>query len=280
MNPVQVIVGPPGSGKSTYCSGISQICAQMNREVAIINLDPCNESMSYDPAIDVMDLINLEDVMESLNLGPNGGMLYCIQFMLDNIDWLEQRIIQHAGKLILMDCPGQIELYSQDGPLKKLLKGLEKECNLRVVIVNLVDSNLCGQPSTFISATLVSLSIMTNLEFPQINVLSKIDTLKNYYSSLRFNLDFYTNLNEISRLINDSDTESNDKYSRIGARICEVLEDFSLVSYHPFSIEDKELVLSILRQVDRASGCGFVYSETFDEAMNTQRIQSIVEKYS
>lgn len=280
MNPVQVIVGPPGSGKSTYCHGISQICTQMNREVVIINLDPCNDSMSYEANIDVMDLIRLEDAMDSLDLGPNGGMLYCINFILDNITWLKERIQQYAGKLILMDCPGQIELYSQDGPLKKLLKTLEKECDLRIVIVNLVDSNVCGQPSTFISATLVSLSIMTNLEFPQINILSKIDTLKNFYESLKFNLDFYTNVNEISRLVDDSDVKANNKFSRIGSRICEVLEDFSLVSYHPFSIEDKELVLEILRQVDRASGCGFLYTESITEAMNTHRIQSIVEKYT
>jgi Conserved hypothetical ATP binding protein len=42
---------------------------------AQVNLDPAAESFEYDVAFDVRDLITLSDVMEELELGPNGGLV-------------------------------------------------------------------------------------------------------------------------------------------------------------------------------------------------------------
>ena len=36
------------------------------------NLDPAAESFDYSLAFDIRDLISVEDVMEELDLGPNG----------------------------------------------------------------------------------------------------------------------------------------------------------------------------------------------------------------
>lgn len=38
--------------------------------------------------IDIRDLITLDDVMEELCLGPNGGLVYCMEYLIENIDWL------------------------------------------------------------------------------------------------------------------------------------------------------------------------------------------------
>ena len=43
----QVIVGPPGSGKTTYCNGMQQYLRLIGRECFVVNLDPANEY--YDP---------------------------------------------------------------------------------------------------------------------------------------------------------------------------------------------------------------------------------------
>jgi hypothetical protein len=43
----------------------------------------------------VQDLISLEDVMQEFKLGPNGSMIYCMEFLEANIDWLVEKIKQH-----------------------------------------------------------------------------------------------------------------------------------------------------------------------------------------
>jgi GPN-loop GTPase len=40
-----------------------------------VNLDPAAEAFEYEVAFDVRDLITLSDVMEELELGPNGGLV-------------------------------------------------------------------------------------------------------------------------------------------------------------------------------------------------------------
>lgn len=58
----QVVVGPPGSGKTTYCLGMFQYLKAIGRDAAIINLDPANhgEGVPYTPEVDIEDLVSLE----------------------------------------------------------------------------------------------------------------------------------------------------------------------------------------------------------------------------
>lgn len=46
----------------------------------------------YKCNINITELITLEEVMEEYNLGPNGGLLFCMEFLLKNIQWLFDRL--------------------------------------------------------------------------------------------------------------------------------------------------------------------------------------------
>lgn len=66
----QLVVGPPGSGKSTYCHGMQQLMSAIKRQPCyIVNLDPANDRLPYDCAVDVFELVRLRDVMEQEGLG-------------------------------------------------------------------------------------------------------------------------------------------------------------------------------------------------------------------
>ncbi len=80
----QIVIGPPGAGKTTYCDAMSQFLRALGRRVSIVNLDPANELTPYQADVDVMDLVNLEEVMEQFRLGPNGALLYCMEFLEEN----------------------------------------------------------------------------------------------------------------------------------------------------------------------------------------------------
>ena len=56
----QVVVGPPGSGKTTYCHGMNMFVAELGRKCHIVNLDFANDILPYTPSVDVRDLVSLQ----------------------------------------------------------------------------------------------------------------------------------------------------------------------------------------------------------------------------
>lgn len=62
----------------------------------------------------VADLISLEDAMDELELGPNGGLMYCMEYLLDNMDWLKDELDKFDDdEYIIFDCPGQVPHKNQ-----------------------------------------------------------------------------------------------------------------------------------------------------------------------
>ena len=108
----QLVIGPAGSGKSTYSMAIYEHCCAERRTVHVINLDPAAEHFKYPVSIDIRDLISLDDCTEELKLGPNGGLIFCMEYLMENIEWLEKQIGAYEDDYLIIDCPGQIELYT------------------------------------------------------------------------------------------------------------------------------------------------------------------------
>lgn len=127
----QAVIGPPGSGKTTYCLGMSEFLRALGRRVAVVNLDPANEGLPYECAVDVGELVGLGDVMEALRLGPNGGLLYCMEYLEANLDWLRAKLDPLRGHYFLFDCPGQVELCTHHGALRSIFSQMA-QWDLRV----------------------------------------------------------------------------------------------------------------------------------------------------
>jgi len=131
----QLVIGAPGSGKSTYCAGMKQFLTAVGRKVSVVNLDPANHVLPYPCDVNMAELITLEDVMTSLGLGPNGGLLYCMDYLQTNIEWLHHKLDQLLeDHYIVFDCPGQVELYTHNNSVKRITKELMK-WNIRVSVM-------------------------------------------------------------------------------------------------------------------------------------------------
>lgn len=74
-----LVTGPAGAGKSTFCASLITHAQSLGRTVHLFNLDPAADKFEYPPSIDIKDLVSLEDVMDELQLGPNGGLIYCFE---------------------------------------------------------------------------------------------------------------------------------------------------------------------------------------------------------
>lgn len=173
----QIVLGPAGSGKSTYCASMVKHGEASKRRIEVVNLDPAAEQFSYNPAVDVRELIDINDVMEELDYGPNGGLIYCMEYIIENKEWLVEKLCDQDDDYLLFDVPGQIELFTHFNIIAKLCQLLQ-DLNFRICGVYCLDSQFITDISKFISGTFTALSTQINLEIPFFNVLTKIDLLE------------------------------------------------------------------------------------------------------
>ena len=136
---------------------LTQFFSALKRGVHIVNLDPANERVPYPCDISLSDLISVSDVMAELDLGPNGAMLYCMEYLEHNIDWLESRLAALEHDYVLFDLPGQVELSTNHPSLQRILERLQKQ-DWRVEFEVLQgsgrwESPLMGWASTYVLAS-------------------------------------------------------------------------------------------------------------------------------
>lgn len=266
----QVVIGPPGSGKTTYCHGMQQFLTSIKREVAIVNMDPANDILPYTSDIDIAELISLDDVMTNLKLGPNGGLVYCMEYLEQNLDWLKTKLEGLGDKYILFDFPGQVELFTHHNSVKNILEQLTS-WDLRLTAVHLVDSHYCTDPGKFVAVLLTSLNTMLQLSLPHVNVLSKVDLIEKH-GKLAFNPDFYTDVLDLNYLLGMlQDDPWLQKYKKLNEALVGIVEDYSLVTFNPLSVENKESMLRLLQSVDKCNG--YVFG-TLEEDRSLQSLMS------
>lgn len=51
-------------------------------------------------------------ILSLTGLGPNGGLVYCLEYLISHMDWLMDQIADYTDDYLIIDCPGQIELYT------------------------------------------------------------------------------------------------------------------------------------------------------------------------
>ncbi|XP_058805359.1 GPN-loop GTPase 2-like [Phymastichus coffea] len=260
----QLVIGPPGSGKTTYCTEMGKFLESLGRKVAIINIDPANENMGYKPAVDVSELVKHEEVMKTLKLGPNGALVYCIEFLEKNIEWLIRKVLNFKNHYVLIDCPGQVELYTHHESMNKITEKLSTNL-VRLCCVNLMDSHHCSDPGKYLSSLMVCTITMLQLGLPHVNVMTKLDDMKRFKDKLDFNIDFYTdvlNLDYLLERLNEDNVVP--QYVKLNEALISLVQDYSLVTFVPLDISNKTLLLNVKNAVDKANGYIFGGNEPQD----------------
>ncbi|KAI9777643.1 MAG: ATP binding protein [Peltula sp. TS41687] len=280
-----VVMGPAGAGKTTFCSALIQHIRLNKRSCFYVNLDPAAEEFDYEPDLDIKDLISLEDVMEEVGLGPNGGLIYCFEFLLENLDFLTEALDPLTEEyLIIIDMPGQIELYTHIPILPSLVRHLTRTgaLGINLCAAYLLEATFVVDRAKFFAGTLSAMSAMIMLEIPHINVLSKVDLVKDTMGKKelrRF-------INPSRSLLDDGEEEGEGpeedvadvdmagdtprrrhdeddparpsnvmrgaSFKRLNQAVAQLIDDFSMVSFLQLDAQEEDSVGAILSYIDDA----------------------------
>lgn len=211
--------------------------------------------------------------MEEMGLGPNGGLIYCFEFLMENLDFLTEALESLSEEyLIIFDMPGQIELYTHIPILPSLVRFLTRSgaLDIRLCAAYLLEATFVVDRAKYFAGTLSAMSAMILLEVPHINILSKMDLVKGQMRKKdikRFVTPDTTLLDddpaEVARrragLEAEDDTgDPLDKgalmrgssFRRLNTAVAQLIESFSMVSYLKLDSTDEDSVGAILSYVD------------------------------
>lgn len=211
----------------------------------VVNLDPAAESFDYPVAMDIRELISLDDVMEELGLGPNGALIYCMEHLEDNLDdWLDEELENYLDDdYLVFDCPGQIELFSHVPVLKNFVEHLKRK-NFNICVVYLLDSQFMTDVTKYISGCMASLSAMVQLELPHVNILSKMDLVANKKDLEKF-------LNpEAQVLLADLNQYMGPQFAKLNKALAELVDEYSMVSFVPLDLRKESSIQYVLSMID------------------------------
>ena len=240
---IQLVMGPAGVGKSTYCHHIQEHCNASKRSMKVANLDPAADYYKYKASFDIKDLVCLEEAMEQYGFGPNGGLVYCMEYLLQNCEWLKDQLDSFGDDdYVILDCPGQVDLYSHLPIMRNLAEQLQ-QWGYRVCGVYILDALYCLEPAKFISGCMLSLSCMMQLGLPHINVITKCDLAdkSEIDSILR---------SEGAWMIQSMNRQSNGKLHKLTEAVSSVVDDFMLVSFVCMDPTDEDTLDEVLAHCD------------------------------
>jgi hypothetical protein len=171
---ITFIIGTAGSGKSLLTSAFAERLIAEKQKVATLNMDPGVATLPYTPDIDIRDYITIEAVMEKYGLGPNGALVMAADLVASETDMLSEEIEDISPDILLIDTPGQMELFAFRASGPYIAKEISSEPK---TIVYLFDSVFSSNPVNYVSNMFLSAAVHTRFLLPQIHVLSKCDLL-------------------------------------------------------------------------------------------------------
>ena len=168
------IIGTAGSGKSMLTSAFNEWLKMSKQDVSVVNLDPGVLTLPYSPDVDIRDYIDIESLMEEYGLGPNGALIMAADLIADKIEEISKEIEDLRSDIVLVDTPGQMELFAFRASGPYIANELTRE---NKAIVYLFDAVFSVNPLNYVSNLFLSAAVYNRFLQPQVHLLSKCDLL-------------------------------------------------------------------------------------------------------
>ncbi len=168
------IIGTAGSGKSLLTASLNEWLKVEKQKTVTVNLDPGVITLPYSPDIDIRDYVNVSTVMREHGLGPNGALVLASDLIAEEAERLGGEIEDLQSDVVIVDTPGQMELFAFRASGPYIANELTKEPK---AIVYLFDAVFSFNPLNYVSNMFLSAAVYNRFFFPQLHVLSKCDLL-------------------------------------------------------------------------------------------------------
>ena len=141
--------------------------------------------------------------MQQYDLGPNGALVMAADLIASKIDDIQNEVNRVNPDYLIVDTPGQIELFAYRSSGRFLIDNITSEEKTSVF---LFDGALITTPVNFVSIALLATSIRLRLNLPTINVLTKTDLIG---ANLKNILQWSSSLSTLeSAIANDADGDT------------------------------------------------------------------------
>ncbi len=167
-------VGTAGSGKTTLTNAFQLWLNNQGYQAMTVNLDPGADELAYAPDVDVRDWIKLSEVMAEHGLGPNGAQIAAADMIALNVREISQVIAGFDTDYVLIDTPGQIELFTFRQSSRVVMDELSGD---RAMLAYLFDPSLAKTANGYISSLMLAATVHFRVPVPMISLLTKADTL-------------------------------------------------------------------------------------------------------
>lgn len=253
-----LIIGMAGTGKSTFSARLNIWLSSLkelnldkqtglNSDITLVNLDPAVLKAKTPLDIDIRESFDIENVMKTYNLGPNGAVTTTLNLFL--MQW-DAKIHNRYG---IIDTPGQIEafVWSNGGKVlvnKLLNQPYQEEIDLKtkdineqkkhieknnLVILYLLDSEECSNPSVFMCNMVYSLMIKMRFKVPVVLVFNKIDLAP-------VPIEWIQNFEKFMEDIDDEDSMHNSLLKSMALHFEEYYKNFDFVGVSAHTGAGKE----------------------------------------
>lgn len=166
--------GTAGAGKTTFVRAFADWMKSAGYETIVVNLDPGLESTTVEPDIDIREWVRLADLQDEYGLGPNGAQVAAADMIALKVFDVKQAISEVKADYVLIDTPGQIELFAFREASKAIVDALGGD---RAMLAFLFDPALARNATGFVSLLMLSATVEFRFRLPLVNLLSKSDVL-------------------------------------------------------------------------------------------------------
>jgi GTPase SAR1 family protein len=168
------IVGMAGSGKSTLTAAYLEWLKTGDRDVLAANLDPGATVLPYNPDVDARQYVDVEKLMVDYQLGPNGALIMASDLLADHLEEIRGEIEEANPDLVLVDTPGQIELFAFREGGRFIARQLTEDNR---AVIYLMDAPFSRSPLNFTSNVYLAAAIYSRIMQPQVYALTKADLI-------------------------------------------------------------------------------------------------------